>query len=162
VAPAKAADRAVVRCGVRREPAEGHVGLAAALDLARGGDPGRVGVEEELQHHARVIGRSARRGCVGGVDRREVEQLFDHLGDKARLVVPRQPVVERRAGAGRTGTGRSGGRSSWILNRFMSARALPGAEEDRGQAHGGGRDSGPRRAAPAVGSTWSSVAEARS
>ena len=58
-------------------------------------DPGRVGEQQELEHHGGVIGRGARGLYVAVVDRRQVEQLVDHLGDEAGLVVLGQPVVER-------------------------------------------------------------------
>ncbi len=95
VAAAKAADRAAVGRLVRCQPSKGDVALAAALDLARGGDPGRVAVEQQLQHHSRLIGRGARGGLIGGVDRGEVEEVLHYFGDKARLVVLVEPVIER-------------------------------------------------------------------
>ena len=117
VAAPKARDRAVVRSRVRTEPAEGHVDMATPFHLPRAGDPGRVGEEQELEHHGGVIGRSARGLRVGVVDAVQVEHVLDHLGNEAGLVVLGQPVVE-------------GGREEEGLGLVVVAEALvdPGRE----------------------------------
>ena len=91
----EARDGAVVGGGVAPQPAEGHVDVAPPLHLPGAGDPGRVGEEQELEHHRRVIGRSARGLDVGVVDAERSSMVVDHLGDEAGLVVLGQPVVER-------------------------------------------------------------------
>src|SRR5664280_2879967 len=96
VTPPEPGDRPVVRRDVGAQPPEGHVHLAAPLHLPGGGQPDRVGVDQELQHHLRVVGRGTVGPLIGGVDRREVEHLVDRFRDEPGGVVFGQPVIEGR------------------------------------------------------------------
>jgi len=58
VALAKARDGAVIRPLVGGDHAAGDILHAPALDRPRGPAPERVGVEEQRDHHRRVVGRA--------------------------------------------------------------------------------------------------------
>jgi hypothetical protein len=51
--------------------------VAPPLYLPGGGDTDRVGIELELEHHLRVIGRGPCGLDVGVVDQREINELVD-------------------------------------------------------------------------------------
>jgi hypothetical protein len=86
----------VVRALLGRQHPEGDVFFARALDDARGPDPARVGVEQQRDHHRRVIGRPAAPiDAVGGIKRIEIH-LRDRVDDKPRQMPRRQPLTDVR------------------------------------------------------------------
>lgn len=84
--------RPVVRSLIAREPPESDVAVTDLFDLAGAGDPGRVGVEEDFEHHRRVVRGLAPTVVIGGVDVGEVEDFVDDLGDESGFVITGQPV----------------------------------------------------------------------
>ena len=88
--------RHVVQRRAAGQPQEVDVGARRLGYPARGVDAARVSVDDDLEHHARVVGRGAPAG-VERPERREVQRL-DDLVDDARHVVPRHHLgqVERQ------------------------------------------------------------------
>jgi hypothetical protein len=68
-------DRRMVRALLGGQHPKRDVLIAGALDHARGPDPARVGVQQQRDHHRRVIGRPA--APVDTVGR--IERLQIHL-----------------------------------------------------------------------------------
>ncbi len=89
-------DGIVVRVLIRREDAVGDLLVRRLLDLARGGLPRAVAVEEELHQQRRVVRGLASpiAGLVRREDRRQVQGLIHHLADEGGRVVLREPVLE--------------------------------------------------------------------
>jgi hypothetical protein len=87
-------DRRVIRPLLGGQHPKSDVLLAGALDHARGPDPARVGVEQQRDHHRRVIGRPA--APVDAIGR--IERLQIHLGHgvdhKPREMPLGQPVTD--------------------------------------------------------------------
>jgi hypothetical protein len=85
--------RRVIRALLGRQHPERDVLLTSALDHPRGPDPARVGVEQQRDHHRRVIGRPA--APVDAIGR--IERLQIHLGHgvdhKPGEVPRRQPLA---------------------------------------------------------------------
>src|ERR1017187_9818398 len=68
----------------------------ALLDPPRRKDPDAITIEQDLGHHARVIGRLAPIFLfIYSLDRRKV-QLVHHVGYEIRQVVIRQPLTKAR------------------------------------------------------------------
>ena len=66
-------DRRVIRPLLGRQHPKRDVLLAGALDHPRGPDPARVGVEQQRDHHRRVIGRPAAPvDAIGRIERVEI------------------------------------------------------------------------------------------
>jgi hypothetical protein len=93
VASTVTADRRVVGALVGADHPEGDVLPAAALDRARGALADRVGVDEEGDHHLRVVSGGVAVRSVGGVEGLEVE-LVDRLDHEPREVIGGQPVAQ--------------------------------------------------------------------
>lgn len=86
VAINKARDRRVVRLLLRRDHAKRDVLLTRPLDHARRTRPARVGVQQQRDHHRRVIRRPAATvDAIGAIERVEVH-LTDRVDDKPRQV----------------------------------------------------------------------------
>jgi hypothetical protein len=86
----------VIRALLGREHAKRNIFFAGALDDARGPDPARVGVEQQRDHHRRVIGRpTAPIDAVGDIERPEIH-LRDRVDDKPRQMPRRQPLTDVR------------------------------------------------------------------
>jgi hypothetical protein len=76
VALTKPRDRAVIGHPVRRDNAVGDILDAAALDAARGALPTCVRVEQQRDHHRRIVRRPpVTIVAVGGVERRQLPLL---------------------------------------------------------------------------------------
>jgi len=84
----------MVRALLGGQHPKGDVFLAGALDHPRGPDPARVGVEQQRDHHRRVIRRPA--APVDAIGR--IERLQIHLGDSVDHepgeVPRRQPLAD--------------------------------------------------------------------
>jgi hypothetical protein len=91
-------DGVVVRVLIRREDAVGDLLVRRLLDLARGGLPRAVAIEEELHQQRRVVRGLASpiAGLIRREDRRQVQGLIHHLADEGGRVVLREPVAESR------------------------------------------------------------------
>jgi hypothetical protein len=87
-------ERRVVRALLGRQHAKCHVFLAGALDHPRGPDPTRIRVQQQRDHHRRVIGRPT--APVDAIGR--IEHLQIHVGhgvdDKPGEVPRRQPLAD--------------------------------------------------------------------
>ena len=92
VATAELADGLVAGTRLAREEHEADITLQAILQLARAGDPGGVAVEEDLQHHRRVVRRHPSRLVVGRQEGRQVELVHEHV-DEGRQAVGGDPVT---------------------------------------------------------------------
>jgi hypothetical protein len=89
-------DRRVIRTLLRGDDAEGDVLDARALDDPRGTNPARVGVEQQRDHHRRLVGRAALAvDPMSRIERVEIH-LLDRRQHEPRQVVLRQPVTEIR------------------------------------------------------------------
>ena len=87
-------DRRVIRALLGRQHPEGDVLLAGALDHPRGPDPARVRVQQQRDHHRRVIRRPAAPiDAIGRVERLEIH-LADGVDDKPRQMPRRQPLAD--------------------------------------------------------------------
>ncbi len=96
VALAKARDRAVIGPLVGRDDAVGDVLLARALDGPRGALALGVGVEQERDHHRRVVGRApVAVESVGGIERGQIH-LLDRSEYEPREVILGQPIAQAR------------------------------------------------------------------
>jgi hypothetical protein len=96
VAAAKARDRRVVGALVGRHDSHRYVLEAGALDGARGAPAGRVAVEQERDHHLRVVRRAAVAVCaVAGVEGLEIE-LLGRRQDEPSEVVVGEPLAQAR------------------------------------------------------------------
>ena len=96
VTDAKASDRGVVRHAIGADHPERDVLLAAPLDPARGALPDRVGVQQQRDHHPRIVRRTAMPvGTVIGVHRAEID-LLDRVEHKPRQMPLGQPVAQAR------------------------------------------------------------------
>jgi hypothetical protein len=96
VADAEAGDRGVVRHLARGDHAEGDVLAQAALDRPGRALADRVGVDDERDHHLRVVGRAAVAvPAIGGVEAAEVERL-DRLDHEPGEVVLVEPLAQVR------------------------------------------------------------------
>ena len=90
----EARDRRVIWSLLRGDHPERDVLDARPLDRPRRRDPTRVGLEEQRDHHRRVIRRPAAAvDAIGAVERVEVH-LGDGVDDKPRQVTCRQPLVD--------------------------------------------------------------------
>ena len=86
-------DRGVIRPLLPRQHPERDVFLAGALDHPPGPDPARVRVEQQRDHHRRVIGRPAAPvDPIGRIESRQVH-LRDRVDDKPRQMPRRQPLT---------------------------------------------------------------------
>ena len=89
-------DRRVIRYLVGRDHPEGDVYLAGALDLSGAVNTQAVGVDEQGDHHLRVVGGGATAIlAVLRVERPKVH-LLDTIQDEPCQVVLFQPVRKRR------------------------------------------------------------------
>ena len=87
----KPRQRRVIRAPPGRQHPQGDVVFARALDHPRGPNPARVGVEQQRDHHRRVIRRPAAPiDAIRGVKRVEVH-LADGVDDEPRELPRRQP-----------------------------------------------------------------------
>jgi hypothetical protein len=89
-------DRRVIRPLLRRDHPKRDILLTGAFDRPRRRHPPRVRVEQQRDHHRRVIGRPA--AAVDAIGR--VERIEIHLGDgidhESREVIHRQPLADIR------------------------------------------------------------------
>jgi hypothetical protein len=86
-------DRRVVRALLARQHPKGDVLLAGALDHPRGPDPARIGVQQQRDHHRRVIRRPAAPvDPIGRIERLQIH-LRDRVDDKPRKMPRRQPLA---------------------------------------------------------------------
>jgi hypothetical protein len=93
---AKPRDRGVVRGAVGRNHPERHLLLAAPLDLARRTLPDRVRVQQQRDHHSRIVRRTAAAVLsVRAVERVEIEPL-DDIEQVPRQMPLRQPIPHAR------------------------------------------------------------------
>ena len=89
----EAGDRRVIRPPLRRDHPKRDVLGACSLDHPRRRDPARVRVEQQRDHHRRVIGRPAAPiDAMRGVKRVEVH-LLNRADHKPRQVILRQPLA---------------------------------------------------------------------
>jgi len=87
-------DRRVIRPLLRGDDAEGDVLDARPLDDSRGSNPARVGVEQQRDHHRRLVGRAALAiDPVGRIKRPQIH-LLDRGQHEPCQVVLRQPVAD--------------------------------------------------------------------
>jgi hypothetical protein len=96
VADQETRDRRVVGDPVGADHPVGDVLAAVALDRARGALPGRIGVEQQRDHHRRLIsGATMAIGAVIGVElvQNHLRHRIDH---EPREVILRQPLAQRR------------------------------------------------------------------
>jgi hypothetical protein len=93
---AKARDRAVIRPPVRGDHARRDVLHAAPPDAPRRPLPDRVGVEQQRDHHRRIVRRTAMPvSPVGRAERRQI-QLRHGIDHKPRKVALGQPLAQAR------------------------------------------------------------------
>jgi hypothetical protein len=86
--------RRVIRPLLSRQHPERDVFLAGALDHPRGPDPARIGVEQQRDHHRRVIRRPAAPiDPIGAIERLEIH-LRHRVDNKPREVPWRQPLAD--------------------------------------------------------------------
>jgi len=95
VATAELPDRLVVRAGLTGEEHEVDIARKAFLDTAGTPHSCRVAVQENLEHHCRVIGRHAPWIVVGGEEGRKIERV-DEIADEGRQAVGLDPITQRR------------------------------------------------------------------
>ena len=96
VALAKARDRRVIRRLVGRDHAHRDVLMAAPLDPPRRPLPDRVGVEQQRDHHRRIVRRPAPPVvAIAGQERRQIHRL-DGVEHEPREVILRQPLAQTR------------------------------------------------------------------
>ena len=89
-------DRRVIRTLLGRQHPEGDVLLAGALDRARGPDPARVRVQQQADHHRRVIRRPAAPiDPIGAIERLQID-LGNSVDHKPGEVPRRQPLAHVR------------------------------------------------------------------
>jgi len=89
-------DRCVIGPLLRRQDTERHVLFARPLDLPRRACPARVRVQQQRDHHRRVIRRPAAPvPPIDGIERVEVE-LAHGVDDEPRQVALRQPLPHIR------------------------------------------------------------------
>jgi hypothetical protein len=92
----KARDRAVIGLTVRRNHPKRDVLDTSALDNPRGALPARVRVDQQRDHHRRIVRRTTVPvGSVIGVKRSQVD-LLDDRDHEPREVIRRQPIVHAR------------------------------------------------------------------
>ena len=91
-------ERVVVRVLARREHPVGDLLVGGPLDRLGRGLAGAVAVKEELHQQGRVVRGLAPSvpGLVGRENRAEIQGVVHYITDKAREVVLREPVLERR------------------------------------------------------------------
>jgi hypothetical protein len=96
MAPAKPRDRGVVRPLVGCDHAVGDILHARALDPARGALTLAVGVEQERQHHRRIMRRAPMAtGTIGTKERRDIH-LLNSRQNEPREMIRRQPLPQVR------------------------------------------------------------------
>jgi hypothetical protein len=96
VALAKPGDRRVIGLPVRRDHAERDVLNTPAFDHPRGALPARVGVDQQRDHHRRIMRRPAVSvGAVIGIKRRQIHRLYRRYHEP-REVILRQPLIQTR------------------------------------------------------------------
>jgi hypothetical protein len=89
-------DRRVIGPLLRRDHPERHVLDARPLDHPRGPRSTRIRVEQQRQHHRRLIGRPAAPVlAVGRIERRHIDPL-DGIDHEPREVFLRQPIPDVR------------------------------------------------------------------
>jgi len=92
----EARDRGVIRTLLRCQHPERDVFFAGALDHPRGPDPARVRVEQDGDHHRRVIGQPAAAiDPIGRVERLKLHR-GDGVNDKPREMALGQPLADIR------------------------------------------------------------------
>jgi len=78
-------DRRVIRALLGRHDAKGDVLDAGALDDPRGTDAARVGVEQQRDHHRRLVGRAALAvDAIGRIERPQIHLLDRRQHNHAR------------------------------------------------------------------------------
>jgi hypothetical protein len=96
VALAKPGDRRVIGLAIRADHAERDVLKTAALDHPRRALPARVGVDQQRDHHRRIVRRPALPvGAVIAIKRRQIHRL-DRRDHEPREVILRQPLIQTR------------------------------------------------------------------
>jgi len=89
-------DRRVIGSQVAGDDAVGDVLDAGALDPARGAVAARVRVEQQSDHHRRLIGRPAPPViAVIGIESRKI-QLADRIEHRPHQMPLRHPIAQRR------------------------------------------------------------------
>src|ERR1035437_1566484 len=93
----KAGDRIVIGVLVRRQVPERYVFMGRSFDLPRTNHSPAVTVQQHPHHHRRVVGRHSS-SILTSVDRHDLGQVqfVGYLGDEARQMILRQPVLQRR------------------------------------------------------------------
>jgi hypothetical protein len=93
---AEPGDRRVIGLAVRRDDPKRDVLRTAALDHPRRALPTRVGVDEQRDHHRRIMRRATMPvRAIVGVKRRQIHRL-DRSDHKPREVILRQPLIQTR------------------------------------------------------------------
>ena len=93
---AKARDRGVIRSLVGGDHAVGDILNTLALDHPRGALSLAVGVEQQRDHHRRLVRRAAVAvAAIGGVERQQIH-LLRRRQHEPRQVILRQPVPQVR------------------------------------------------------------------
>src|ERR1017187_607847 len=96
MALAKARDRRVIRTLIRRDHTVGDILHALALNHPRGALPLAVGVEQQREHHPRLVRRTAVAiPAVGVIERRQIH-LLDARQHEPRKMILRQPLPQTR------------------------------------------------------------------
>ena len=90
VLPTKARDRVVVRVTVRRDEANPDIAVRRPLDPTAGEDPVGVAVDQQRQHHSRVILRRARAAMVH-LEGAQIDTLHS-LDHEVPKIIRREPV----------------------------------------------------------------------
>ena len=88
-------DRIVVRAVHADEPHEADVVPAELLDAAAGVDVAHVGVDQQLEHHPRMVGRTASAG-ICFQKRIQVNRLDDAVDDAHRILLFNKITQSRR------------------------------------------------------------------
>src|ERR1035441_4973278 len=96
MALAKTRDRRVIRTPIRRDHTVGDILHALALNHPRGALPLAVGVEQQREHHPRLVRRTAVAiPAVGAIERRQIH-LLDRRQHEPRKMILRQPPPQTR------------------------------------------------------------------
>lgn len=79
---------------VSADEAHADVAMGRALDPARGENPVGVGIDQQRQHHRRMILRAARAPVV--YPERRKRNPLDRGNEKMRQIIARQPILQIR------------------------------------------------------------------
>ena len=93
---AKPRDRRVIRPLIRRDHPEGDILHALALDHPRRTLAAAIGIEQQRDHHPRIVRRPTHTiRAIRAIERLQL-QLFDRRKHEPRKMAPRQPIPQIR------------------------------------------------------------------